>query len=271
MLNNKKYTPGQAMEYNTQELAQAQKLVSQQNEQIASLKRQNERLSGELAALKKKDKASSRALVLAERKAKYIGEVTKNRCAIEIDRLTRLSQRYSSLFDKLDEADRKQLEQFNNELEVVINGLGNLGEYIEDRKPLSSAEKNYISEKERISLNDAVKSDLDNRFNKLMSEFKQKIGESATRGRGRPKKSDQSILVEVNKASSAGNSNDLSEAEKQEVIDKINQLFYTVNPTGQAPVQAPVKKPKNASDNYFDFDEALNPTESLADIMKSLK
>lgn len=271
MLNNKKYTPGLATEYNTAELAELQVMVRQQKDQIASLKRQNERLSDELATYKKKDKASSRALVLAERKAKYIGEVTKNRCAIEIDRLTRISGRYSKLFDKLDAADRKELEQFNAELEVVINGLGNLGEYIEDRKPLSSAEKNYISEKERISLNDAVKSDLDNRFNKLMSEFKQKIGESASRGRGRPKKSDQSILVEVNKATGLANTGELSEAEKQEVIDKINQLFYTVNPTGQAPVQSNVKKPKNASDNYFDFDEALNPTESLADIMKSLK
>lgn len=240
--------------------------ASHQRERIEELKKENERLSNEIAVLKKKEKASARAITLEERKSKYIQDITKSRCAIEIDRLSRLSARYSDLFDKLETTDQERLEEFNSELKAVINTLSNLGEYIEDRKPLSEAEKNYISEKDRISLNDAVKSDLDSRFNKLVNEFKIKVGESATRKRGRPKKSEQSIMVEVNRAITEKREEELTEQEKQEVIDKINELFYNVQPTTAQ--QSSKKKKKQTG--TFDFDEALNPTQSLADIMKDI-
>ena len=144
------------------------------------------------------------------------------------------------------------MEEFNSELKATINTLSNLGEYIEDRKPLSDAEKNYISEKTRISVNDAVKSDLDERFNKLMSEFKLKIGDSATRKRGRPKKSDQSILVEVNRTIDEYKKEEITEKEKQEVLDKLNDLFYNVQPTEQ-----PKKKKVKRDGDVFDIDDAL--------------
>ncbi len=267
----KKYTQQELEEYAKNLVTESQLKLSHQNEQIEKLKKENERLISELAALKKKEKASNRAIVLAERKAKYIGDVTKSRCAIEIDRLTRLSERYSGLFDKLEAADQQLLQEFNDELTKTIGTLGGLGEYIEDRKPLSQPEKNYISEKERISLTEAVKSDLDERFNKLVSEFKQKIGDSASRGRGRPKKSEQSMLAEVNKVVTSTAADELSEAEKQEVISKINELFYSVQPNTNTTAGKQKAKDKNKKQGEFDFDEALNPTESLADIMKDLK
>ena len=264
----KRYTHRELEEYVTKIMTESEITASHQRERIESLKKENERLLAEISALKRKEKASARAITLEERKSKYIQEVTKSRCAIEIDRLSRLSARYSDLFDKLEAADQARLEEFNAELKAVINTLSNLGEYIEDRKPLSEAEKNYISEKNRISLNDAVKSDLDSRFNKLVSEFKIKVGESATRGRGRPRKKDQSIMVEVNRAISEKREDELSEQEKQEVIEKINELFYNVQ---KNPVQPePKKKKKKKEQGTFDFDEALNPTQSLADIMKDI-
>ena len=261
----KKYTSRELEEYVTKLMTESEINASKQRERIDELKKENERLTSELNALKRKDKASARAITLAERKSKYIQDITKSRCAIEIDRLTRLSERFSGLFDKLEAEDQKRLEDFNADLKATIGTLSNLGEYIEDRKPLSDAEKNYISEKTRISLNDAVKSDLDNRFNKLVSEFKLKVGDSATRKRGRPKKSDQSILVEVNRVIEEKKQEELTEQEKQEVLEKLNEIFYTVKPTEQA------KKKKTKSKEAFDFDEALNPTESLADIFKDLK
>lgn len=261
----KKYTSRELEEYVTKLMTESEINSSKQRERIDELKKENEKLTNELNALKRKDKASARAITLAERKSKYIQDITKSRCAIEIDRLTRLSDRFSSLFDKLEAEDQKRLEDFNVDLKATISTLSNLGEYIEDRKPLSDAEKNYISEKTRITLNDAVKSDLDDRFNKLLNEFKLKVGDSATRKRGRPKKSDQSILVEVNRVIEDRKQEELTEAEKQEVLEKLNEIFYTVKPTEQA------KKKKTKGKDAFDFDEALNPTESLADIFKDLK
>jgi len=253
-------------EYITKLLTEKELESSKYQDKIAKLKKENAALLDEISTLKKKDKASTRALTLEERKNKYIQDVTKNRCAIEIDRLTRLSERFSSLFDSLESSEQTAVEEFTKELRATINTLSNLGEYIEERKPLSDAEKNYISEKERISLNDAIKSDIDDRFNKLISEFNLKIGDSATRKRGRPKKQDQSIMVEVNKAVEEKKSEELSAEEKQEVIEKINEIFYTVKPTENTEPKS--KKKKN--DSVFDFDEALNPDISLADIMKDI-
>ena len=265
MLAEKKYTSRELEEYVTKLMTESEITSSKQRERIDELKKENEKLTNEINILKRKDKASARAITLAERKSKYIQEVTKNRCAIEIDRLSRLSERFSGLFDKLEAKDRKTLEDFNSDLKATIDTLSNLGEYIEDRKPLSDAEKNYISEKTRISLGDAVKSDLDDRFNKLLSEFQLKVGDSASRKRGRPKKSDQSILVEVNRVVEEKKQEELYEQEKQEVLEKLNDIFYNVKPT------EPIKKKKVKSKEAFDFDEALNPTESLADIFKDLK
>lgn len=250
-------------EYVKKLMTESEITASKQRERIEELKKENEKLTSEIAVLKRKDKASSRAITLEERKSKYIQEITKSRCAIEIDRLTRLSERFSKLFDKLESAERKALEDFNSDLSATISTLSSLGEYIDDRKPLSDAEKNYISEKTRISLADAVKSDIDSRFDKLKNEFQIKIGDSATRKRGRPRKSDQSILVEVNRVAEEQIKEEMSEQEKQEVLDKLNEIFYSV--------KQPENKKKSKSKDVFDFDEALNPTQSLADIMKDLQ
>lgn len=250
-------------EYVKKLMTESEITASKQRERIEELKKENEKLSSELAVLKRKDKASARAITLEERKSKYIQEITKSRCAIEIDRLTRLSERFSKLFDKLESEERRALESFNEDLSATITTLSSLGEYINDRKPLSDAEKNYISEKTRISLTDAVKSDIDSRFDKLKNEFQLKIGDSATRKRGRPRKSEQSILVEVNRVAEEQIKEEMSEQEKQEVMDKLNEIFYSV--------KQPENKKKTKSKDAFDFDEALNPTQSLADIMKDLQ
>lgn len=259
----KKYTSREMEEYVKKLMTESEITASKQRERIEELKKENEKLSSELAVLKRKDKASARAITLEERKSKYIQEITKSRCAIEIDRLTRLSERFSKLFDKLESEEKRALESFNEDLSATIATLSSLGEYISDRRPLSDAEKNYISEKTRISLTDAVKSDIDSRFDKLKNEFQLKIGDSATRKRGRPKKSDQSILVEVNRVAGEQIKEEMSEQEKQEVLDKLNEIFYAVK-------QPEIKK-KAKSKDAFDFDEALNPTQSLADIMKDLQ
>lgn len=259
----KRYTAREMEEYVKKLMTESEISASNQRERIEELKRENERLESEIAVLKRKDKASARALTLAERKSKYLQDITKNRCAIEIDRLTRLSERFSKLFDTLEAEDQRQFEDFSEDLKLTIGSLSSLGEYIDDRKPLSNAEKNYISEKNRISLSDALKIDLDGRFNKLVNEFQLKVGDSVARKRGRPKKADQSILVEVNKVAEEQLKEAISQQEKQEVLDKLNEIFYSVKQTETK------KRTKNKES--FDFDEALNPTQSLADIMKDLK
>ena len=66
-----------------------------------------------------------------------------------------------------------------------------------------------------------------------------KIGDNATRKRGRPKKADSDNIKEIEKS--------LNKKKK-----------------AQTPVYPPV------GDSGFDFEEALNPTDSLEDIMKDL-
>ena len=82
------------------------------------------------------------------------------------------------------------------------------------------------------------KSELDDRFSKLVIEFNMKIGDNATRGRGRPKKQD---------------SNNVKDIQKNLDSNKKGKTDYI---------------PK--ADGVFDFEEALNPVDSLEDIMRDL-
>ncbi|MBQ9790525.1 MAG: hypothetical protein IJW24_02920, partial [Clostridia bacterium] len=87
----KNYSKAQADELVRKNMIETQLMVANQAQEIAVLKKQLEQKTGELANLKKREKLVTRALVLADRKAKYIETTMRTRCAIEVDNLMRFS------------------------------------------------------------------------------------------------------------------------------------------------------------------------------------
>jgi len=243
MRGRKYYTQVEVDEYVRKLLTDSEIALSKQAERIEKERKENERLNKELDEYKKKEKSSSRLLVLSERKAKYLEQTTRSKCAIEIDRLARLVEKWDGFFNELsnkyDEVDKEKLEEFKEELSKTIDGMIEM-ERIFKTEGGSEPVQEHLSEVNRLNvLRKKKDNELDQRFSKLVMEFNMKIGDNATRGRGRPKKQDSLNMKDIEKK--------LNKPKKK---DKI--------------VYPPV------GENGFDFEEALNPTDSLEDIMKDL-
>ena len=234
MKQKKYYTQIEVDEYVRKLMTDSESALSKQAERLEKEKQINKNLTKELEASKQKEKSTARLLTIAERKAKYIESTTRSKCAMEIERLARLSEKWEDFFAGLSEKyqalDKAKLDEFKEELTTVINQMVDMQSGFEE--PVSPAEKAHLEEINRLGVvKEKKKSELDGRFDKLVLEFNMKIGDNATRGRGRPKK---------------------SEAEK----------------LASKKAKASVYPPKGASG--FDFEEALNPTDSLEDIMSDL-
>lgn len=234
MKQKKYYTQIEVDEYVRKLMTDSEIALSKQAERLEKEKQINKNLTKEIEECKQKEKSTARLLTISERKAKYIEQTTRSKCAMEIERLARLAEKWDSFFSGLSEKyqalDKQKLDEFKEELSLVISQMVDMQSGFEE--PVSQAEKAHLEEINRFKVvKEKKKNELEGRFDKLVLEFNMKIGDNATRGRGRPKK---------------------SEAEK--IANK--------------KAKSKVYPPKGASG--FDFEEALNPTDSLEDIMNDL-
>ena len=240
MGTRKYYSQAQVDEYVRKLLTDSEISLSKQAERIEKEAKENERLRKEIEEIKAKEKANARLLVLSERKVKNLEQTARAKCAIELDRLARLADEWDSFFNDLDnkynQEDKDKLEEFKLDLSKTIDGLLDM-EDIFATEGVNEATNEHASEVNRLNvLRKKKKSELDDRFSKLVIEFNMKIGDNATRGRGRPRKQEANNVKDIEK-----NMN---------------------NNTSQ------VYPPKG--DSGFDFEEALNPMDSLEDIMRDL-
>jgi len=237
MKENKYYTQIEVDEYVRKLMTSSEISLSRMSEQLENMKRENRALEKELDELKKKDKSASRTLKIAERKARYIESTTRSKCAMEVERLARLAEKWDAFFSSLSEkyqaVDKAKLAEFKNELNIAIDQMLEMQNSFES--PLTDAEKAHLEEINRLkAVKEKKTTDISSRFDKLVLEFNMKIGESATRGRGRPKKEESAKIA------------------KQK----------------QAKAKSKVYPPR--SESGFDFEDALNPTDSLENIMNDL-
>ena len=242
MKNKKYYTQQEVDEYVRKLLTDSEISLSRQSERIEKEVKENERLRKELEDCKAKEKTNARLLILSERKVKNMEQTARAKCAIELDRLARLADEWDDFFSHLEneykQEDKEKLDEFKADLSKTIDGLLDM-EDIFQTEGVTDAAQDHASEVNRLNvLRNKKKSELDDRFSKLVIEFNMKIGDNATRGRGRPKKQD---------------SNNVKDIQKNLDSNKKGKTDYI---------------PK--ADGVFDFEEALNPVDSLEDIMKDL-
>lgn len=237
MKEKKYYTQSEVDDYVRKLITDSEIALSKQSERLEKEKKLNADLSKELEEYKKREKASARMLTIAERKAKYIENLARSRSAMEVERLARLAEKWDEYFngltEKYAEVDKKKLDEFKDELSTAITQMMDMGK--EFSSPLSTAEKSHAEEISRLKVVKEKRSqEMSSRFDKLVQEFNMKIGDSATRGRGRPKKA-EAEKIKAKKAAASKNK---------------------------------VYPPK--SESGFDFEEALNPVDSLESIMNDL-
>lgn len=238
MATKKYYTQIELDEYVRKLMTDSEIALTRQRERLQKERKENEELARQLDEYKKKEKSISRMLILSERKSKYLETTTRSRCAIEIERLARLSEKWDLFFNdlsnKYDKVDKNKFEEFKLELSNVIDSMLEMESLYGDR-PLSEQEEAHVAEISRLKTlkEDKKKNEIDKRFSKLLVDFNMKIGDNASRKRGRPKKS-QSVDAE------------------QLISNQTKAKYNSVSESG------------------FDFEEALNPVDSLESILSSL-
>lgn len=248
------------MSSNIEELTRKEISAVESGDKLSKLEREASKNKRLIDGYKEREKTSARALVLYERKIRYIRESFSkdilNLCA-------ELDQANSELERIIDESRKSE---FTERLRTVIEDfyacqdeMSEIGNRLESVSVITKKDRDFISN--TVTKPEPTLSDLDARFEKLKKEFEQKIGASAYRKRGRPRKEDQSIVSDIG----LGKKLEKQVEDTEEVEEKINDLFYSSPKNSGAMSDIP-----QTNDSVFDFNEALNPDISLKDIMDQI-
>ena len=255
----KSYTQADVDNIVRKNMIETQLKLSTQDEKIKELNKQLDNKEQELSELKKREKLVSRALILADRRAKYIESTTRTRCAIEIENLTRFSEKWHKFFNELGNKyvpeDKEELENFDNELKLMIESLSEIKDTAEK---LTEVEIASTNESKRLHDKENNKT-LDDRFKKLCNEFDMKIGDNATRKPGRPKKNTGNKKIDEI----------IDELENGKPVSKPKELKPLIRSSVSSKTTKVSNIPKT-EDSIFDFDEALNPSDDLESILSDL-
>ncbi len=230
------------------------------SDKLAKLEKERLRDKKIIAEYKEREKATARALVLYERKIKYLKEILIDDILGTCKKLNASKDEFEVICKKvLNEFVRAELMDFADNLTLFETELYDVCNKLEANAAITKKDRAFISNKPIVDENQPV--DANSRFDRLKMEFAQKIGSSVNRKRGRPRKSEQSIVADLGLGKKVEN----KVKERGEVEDKLNDIFYVAPTSGGVKSAIP-----QTEDSMFDFDEALNPNVSLKDIMADL-
>lgn len=222
--------------------------ILEHSDKLSRLEKESLRDKKIIQELKDREKLSVRALVLFERKIKFLKESMISEllklCKATDDAKTKDAGSFSSILATLEEINSKLYELCNS---------------IEKNAAISESDKAFILNKPTQV---EAKGDTQSRFDKLKADFDQKIGSSVLRKPGRPKKQDQSIVADIG----LGKKVEKVVDETVETKNRLNEIFYGT----PANKKTAVSTIPQSDDAMFDFAEALNPNNSLSDIMADI-
>ena len=244
-----------------EDITQKEISIVDANAKIAKLEKENARDKKIIAEYKEREKATARALVLYERKMKFLKENS-------IEMLLELSKNISDGKEKFTDTCTKlsseyiksTLLEYKDAFVFYENKVYDICNLLEKNATITNDERAFISNKKTEKKD--VPMDSQSRFDRLKAEFNQKIGSSVTRKRGRPRKGEQSILADIGLRNKVEKQVD----ENESAQNKLNEIFYEAPAAPKANIPAI----PNTADSLFDFNEALNPNLSLKDIMADL-
>ena len=229
-----------------EDIMKKQLSILEHSDKLSKLEKESLRDKKIIQELKDREKVSARALVLFERKIKFL----KESMVSELLKLCKASDDAKNIGDLQDI--QKRLDEINVKLYELCNS-------IEKNVSISENDKAFLLNKpSKVE----PKGDTQSRFDKLKADFEQKIGSSVLRKPGRPKKQDQSIVADIG----LGKKVEKIVDETVETQNRLNEIFYGT-PTSRKTTISTIPQSEDA---MFDFAEALNPNNSLSDIMADI-
>ena len=233
--------------------------IVEANDKLAKLEKEKLRDKKIIAEYKEREKATARALILYERKIKFLKENAVAKLLEVCSGLANTKEEFGERASKISsDFIRNEMLEFKDNYSFFENNIYEICNDLEKNSILSNEDRAFISNKK---LQEKPAGDMQSRFDKLKQEFSQKIGSSVTRKRGRPRKEEQSIIADIGLRKKV--EKQVDEVEKSS--ERLNDLFYVAPENKKVVSSIPTTET-----SLFDFDEALNPDMSLKDIMADL-
>lgn len=229
-------------------------------DKLEKLEKEKARDKKIIAEYKEREKLSARALVLYERKIKYIKDMLIEGLLKTTKDIDNTKHSFEEVVNRriTSEPIKDDLLFLKDNLSMFSSDLYDICNKLEANAVITNKDRAFIANKK---VEEDKPTDSLSRFDRLKQEFNQKIGTSVLRKPGRPKKSEQSIVSELGLRKKVENQVD----ETGDVENKLNDLFYNAPTTSSVTSSIP-----KTEDSVFDFNEALNPNLSLKDIMADL-
>lgn len=247
-------------EVSVEEIMKKELSAVETKDKLEKLEKEKLRDKKIIAEYKEREKLSARALVLYERKIKYIKDMLIDGLLGATKEIEQTKQDFEEVVSRriTSESIRDDLLFLKDNLSKFSSDLYDICNKLEANAVITNKDRAFIANKK---VEEDKPTDSLSRFDRLKQEFNQKIGSSVLRKPGRPKKSEQSIVSEIGLRKKVEKQVDETEG----VEDKLNDLFYNAPTTGSVTSSIP-----KTDDSVFDFNEALNPNLSLKDIMADL-
>lgn len=233
--------------------------IVEANDKLSKLEKEKIRDKKIIAEYKEREKATARALILYERKMKFLKETAVASLLEVCSDIAKTKEEFHDRASKISsDYIRNEMLEYKDTYAFFENKIYDVCNALERNAVLTNEDRAFISNKK---LEEKPVGDMQSRFDRLKEEFSQKIGSSVTRKRGRPKKSEQSVIADIGLRKKVEKQVD----ELETSAERLNDLFYVAPENKKVTSAIPVTET-----SLFDFDEALNPDMSLKDIMADL-
>jgi len=248
-------------------------IIKEKQSRIDELRLENFELTNKLNEFKNKEENISKALLVATTKAQEIEDLSKNKYQTEINSLKEFYNKWDNFFNELLRRYPK-MEDFdtNKVLKNIQDDINNLlkTDYLIEDSNLEKHEAKEILQKLKTSKKPNKKVTL--KINKKIDE--NKIIDS---------ENNIEFMLEHNKVNNIKpiTKLTLTEEEKEEFDSLLDKFLHTDNNVSKGYEKSILNKNKKkvlkskieipVNESGFDFNEALNPTDNLTDIMKGFK
>ena len=234
--------------------------IVEANDKLSKLEKEKSRDKKIISEYKEREKATARALILYERKIKYLKETAVEALLAVCSEIAKTKENFGNRASKItSDFIRNDMLEYKDSYAFFENKIYDVCNLLEKNAILSNEERDFIANRKREQA--PKEEDIQARFDRLKQEFNQKIGSSVNRKRGRPKKNEQSIIADLGLRKKV----EKQVASKESSNDRINEIFYETPQNKNVLSTIPT-----TADSLFDFNEALNPNLSLKDIMADI-
>lgn len=270
-LEKKGYNIREVDDYVIMQQIENDRIVKEKQARINELREENFNLTRELNIYKQKEESINKALTIATEKAKEIEEEARLEYSLELKNLDSFYKKWNDFFDELivrypkmnDFDTKKVINNIKDDMNDLIAGTFQVTKPVETKNDfrdlLNKLRLHSKQNKERKKVNLKINSEI-NKDIIIDSENELEYQEQTNK---------------INNIKPITNLS-ISNEEKDEFENLVDKFLHSENKISKGYENSILnsnKKTKYPKPNSsgFDFEEALNPTENLLDIMKGFK